>query len=66
MSLSKEQQQYIRDQNIQVLCKRCNGIKSSIPHERIRQIAKWIVLINKERKLRGKPKPFACPNEEVK
>ena len=40
--------------NIQVLCKRCNGIKSSLSHGEVLHFARWIYAINADRAKLGK------------
>ena len=43
--------------NLQVLCARCNGIKSSMSAKQVRSLFKWFVSINDKRVLAGK-KPY--------
>ena len=40
--------------NMQCLCKRCNGIKSGIPHKRVLALFQWFLAIQKDRVERGK------------
>ncbi len=44
--------------NIQVLCRTCNGIKSSMSNGEVWRVARWIWKINNERTAKGK-RPLA-------
>lgn len=51
--------------NLQCLCMRCNGIKSSLSHNQVRYIARWIYQVNKKRAEKGK-RPLGVRNKELK
>lgn len=50
--------------NYQVLCKRCNGFKSSLDHKRFMSIARYIYETNKKRIEAGKP-PLGVKKKDI-
>lgn len=51
-------------QNIQVLCKMCNGIKSGLSHKQVMSLFKWFLKIQEFRVLNGK-RPYMLKDKRI-
>jgi len=50
--------------NIQVLCKRCNGIKSRLSHRQVMALFQWVHNVDKSRADKGK-KVYGFKNKDL-